>query len=227
MLHKGQASTRYYRWLTRGGGWVWVQSYATIVHNSRSSRPHCIVAVNYVISGREAADMILNSDQIPGVSSSGGVTPAYPDQHYSSTSGSGQYQDYPGYSEPMGETMYSDQYSTGVYSTGSPSDSSAVVMGGNVWLSAGNTFMERSVSRNSLRSSSSSEHDSSLTPGATDTSSTGHYADTIVSLPTTLSSQVLASYNLDQIYTGQYSDQRQEQQAKQFTPTIQQPQNKE
>ena len=45
MLHKGQASSRYYRWLTRGGGWVWVQSYATIVHNSRSSRPHCIVAV--------------------------------------------------------------------------------------------------------------------------------------------------------------------------------------
>ena len=49
MLHKGQASSRYYRWLTRGGGWVWVQSYATIVHNSRSSRPHCIVAVNYVL----------------------------------------------------------------------------------------------------------------------------------------------------------------------------------
>ena len=66
MLHKGQASTRYYRWLVRGGGWVWVQSYATIVHNSRSSRPHCIVAVNYVISGREAGDMILNTDQMPG-----------------------------------------------------------------------------------------------------------------------------------------------------------------
>ena len=49
VLHKGQASSRYYRWLTRGGGWVWVQSYATIVHNSRSSRPHCIVAVNYVL----------------------------------------------------------------------------------------------------------------------------------------------------------------------------------
>ena len=49
MLHKGQASSRYYRWLTRGGGWVWVQSYATIVHNSRSSRPHCIVAVMMIM----------------------------------------------------------------------------------------------------------------------------------------------------------------------------------
>ena len=50
--------------MTRGGGWVWVQSYATIVHNSRSSRPHCIVAVNYVLSAKERPDLILNSDQV-------------------------------------------------------------------------------------------------------------------------------------------------------------------
>ena len=68
MLHKGQASTRYFRWLTRSGGWVWVQSYATIVHNSRSSRPHCIVAVNYVLSDREHADLVLNTEQIPPIS---------------------------------------------------------------------------------------------------------------------------------------------------------------
>ena len=68
MLHKGQASTRYFRWLTRSGGWVWVQSYATIVHNSRSSRPHCIVAVNYVLTDREHADLVLNSEQIPPIS---------------------------------------------------------------------------------------------------------------------------------------------------------------
>ena len=63
LLHKGQSSTRYYRWMTRfstlliliffssvsfsirikpfsfihrSGGWVWVQSYATIVHNRSS-----------------------------------------------------------------------------------------------------------------------------------------------------------------------------------------------
>ncbi len=49
VLNKGQASTKYYRFLTKNGGWVWMQSYCTIVHNSRSSRPHCIVSVNYVI----------------------------------------------------------------------------------------------------------------------------------------------------------------------------------
>ena len=150
LLHKGQSSTRYYRWMTRfstlliliffssvsfsirikpfsfihrSGGWVWVQSYATIVHNrsshslpflsdpghslpfftfisnhasctwlcrltvkvhfdrmswpiealkielnsfpsSRSSRPHCIVAVNYVLSDREHADLVLNAEQV-------------------------------------------------------------------------------------------------------------------------------------------------------------------
>ncbi|XP_029657864.1 single-minded homolog 1, partial [Octopus sinensis] len=49
LLLKGQVTTKYYRFLAKGGGWVWMQSYATIVHNSRSSRPHCIVSVNYVL----------------------------------------------------------------------------------------------------------------------------------------------------------------------------------
>ena len=49
VLNKGQASTKYYRFLTNNGGWVWLQSYLTIVHNTRSSRPHCIVSVNYAI----------------------------------------------------------------------------------------------------------------------------------------------------------------------------------
>uniref|UniRef100_A0A671V5S9 SIM bHLH transcription factor 1a n=1 Tax=Sparus aurata TaxID=8175 RepID=A0A671V5S9_SPAAU len=51
LLVKGQVTTKYYRFLAKHGGWVWVQSYATIVHNSRSSRPHCIVSVNYVLTG--------------------------------------------------------------------------------------------------------------------------------------------------------------------------------
>ncbi|KAG7233041.1 hypothetical protein INR49_007536, partial [Caranx melampygus] len=37
LLVKGQVTTKYYRFLAKHGGWVWVQSYATIVHNSRSS----------------------------------------------------------------------------------------------------------------------------------------------------------------------------------------------
>nr|CAG4642433.1 EOG090X0484 [Evadne anonyx] len=64
LLFKGQVTTKYYRFLTRDGGWVWMQSYATIVHNSRSSRPHCIVAVNYVLSEAEVQNLQLSMEQI-------------------------------------------------------------------------------------------------------------------------------------------------------------------
>lgn len=68
VLNKGQVTTRYYRFLTKNGGWIWsklklnvnvifipltfflsVQSYATLVHNSRSSRPEVVVSVNYAL----------------------------------------------------------------------------------------------------------------------------------------------------------------------------------
>ncbi|CAL8069525.1 unnamed protein product [Orchesella dallaii] len=64
LLHKGQVTTKYYRFLTKNGGWVWMQSYATIVHNSRSSRPHCIVSVNYVLSTTEARELVLTGEQM-------------------------------------------------------------------------------------------------------------------------------------------------------------------
>ncbi|XP_075226757.1 single-minded homolog 1-like [Lycorma delicatula] len=78
LLCKGQVTTKYFRFLAKDGGWVWMQSYATIVHNSRSSRPHCIVSVNYVLSEHEAKELVLTtcggsdgSDN--NVSGSGGV----------------------------------------------------------------------------------------------------------------------------------------------------------
>uniref|UniRef100_A0A8C6VRD1 SIM bHLH transcription factor 2 n=1 Tax=Naja naja TaxID=35670 RepID=A0A8C6VRD1_NAJNA len=64
LLVKGQVTTKYYRLLSKHGGWVWVQSYATIVHNSRSSRPHCIVSVNYVLTDIEYKELPLSLDQI-------------------------------------------------------------------------------------------------------------------------------------------------------------------
>ncbi|XP_028281258.1 single-minded homolog 1-A [Parambassis ranga] len=63
LLVKGQVTTKYYRFLAKQGGWVWVQSYATIVHNSRSSRPHCIVSVNYVLTEAEYKGLQLSLDQ--------------------------------------------------------------------------------------------------------------------------------------------------------------------
>lgn len=70
LLVKGQVTTKYYRLLSKHGGWVWVQSYATIVHNSRSSRPHCIVSVNYVLTDVEYKELQLSLDQTTAVKSS-------------------------------------------------------------------------------------------------------------------------------------------------------------
>ncbi|KAM4619753.1 single-minded homolog 2 [Polymixia lowei] len=63
LLVKGQVTTKYYRMLSKHGGWVWVQSYATIVHNSRSSRPHCIVSINYVLTDIEYKELQLSQEQ--------------------------------------------------------------------------------------------------------------------------------------------------------------------
>ncbi|XP_030601447.1 single-minded homolog 2-like [Archocentrus centrarchus] len=63
LLVKGQVTTKYYRLLSKHGGWVWLQSYATIVHNSRSSRPHCIVSVNYVLTDIECKELQLSEEQ--------------------------------------------------------------------------------------------------------------------------------------------------------------------
>nr|XP_020764027.1 single-minded homolog 1 [Odocoileus virginianus texanus] len=83
LLVKGQVTTKYYRFLAKRGGWVWVQSYATIVHNSRSSRPHCVVSVNYVLTDTEYKGLQLSLDQIaaskPAFSYAGSSTPALAD----------------------------------------------------------------------------------------------------------------------------------------------------
>ncbi|XP_059619347.1 single-minded homolog 2 isoform X2 [Phlebotomus argentipes] len=79
LMWKGQVTTKYYRFLTKGGGWTWVQSYATVVHNTRSSRPHCIVSVNYVLSDQECKDLLLNEVQGP-VRNEPVLTPQTPPQ---------------------------------------------------------------------------------------------------------------------------------------------------
>ncbi|KAJ0169893.1 hypothetical protein K1T71_014499 [Dendrolimus kikuchii] len=81
LLTKGQVTSRYYRFLTKSGGWVWMQSYATIVHNSRSSRPHCIVSVNYVLSDVEEKHLILNIEQGPPKITNDVPTPSHVSSH--------------------------------------------------------------------------------------------------------------------------------------------------
>lgn len=77
VLEKRQVTTKYYRFLTKGGGWVWMQSYITIVNNTRSSRPHCIVSVNYVLTETQLQNVLICEAQLGmpiGLPGTGGST---------------------------------------------------------------------------------------------------------------------------------------------------------
>ncbi|XP_035229820.1 period circadian protein-like [Stegodyphus dumicola] len=64
LIKKGQVVSKYYRLLTKGGGWIWIQSHCTVVHSSRTYRSHSLVALNYVLSGKENADVVMDRIQV-------------------------------------------------------------------------------------------------------------------------------------------------------------------
>ncbi|XP_078256375.1 single-minded homolog 1-A [Rhinoraja longicauda] len=122
LLVKGQVTTKYYRFLAKHGGWVWVQSYATIVHNSRSSRPHCIVSVNYVLTDAEYKGLKLSLDQVTATKPSfpySSSTPTVTDSRKAAKSRLGQtksksrtspYPQYSGFHTERSESDHESQW---------------------------------------------------------------------------------------------------------------------
>lgn len=49
VLNKGQVLTDYYRLMNRHGGYVWLQSCATIICNAKNVDEQNIIAINYVL----------------------------------------------------------------------------------------------------------------------------------------------------------------------------------
>ncbi|XP_016334492.1 hypoxia-inducible factor 1-alpha-like [Sinocyclocheilus anshuiensis] len=49
--------------LARKGGFVWVETQATVIYNPKNSQPQCIVCVNYVLSGIVDGDVVLSLQQ--------------------------------------------------------------------------------------------------------------------------------------------------------------------
>lgn len=49
MLRKGQVVTGYYRWLQRRGGYLWIQSTATVSINHKAPHERNVIWVNYVL----------------------------------------------------------------------------------------------------------------------------------------------------------------------------------
>lgn len=46
---KGQVITGQYRMLAKRGGFVWVETQATVIYNNKNSQPQCVVCVNFVL----------------------------------------------------------------------------------------------------------------------------------------------------------------------------------
>ncbi|XP_040834197.1 neuronal PAS domain-containing protein 1 [Ochotona curzoniae] len=101
LLDKGQVVTGYYRWLQRAGGFVWLQSVATVAGSGKSPGEHHVLWVSHVLSQAEGDQAPLDAFQLPAthedVSSPGpeptgsapqveGKQPAPPDKEEASQS---------------------------------------------------------------------------------------------------------------------------------------------
>ncbi|OWF50362.1 hypoxia-inducible factor 1-alpha-like isoform X2 [Mizuhopecten yessoensis] len=63
LFAKGQMMTGQYRFLVKQGGFVWVITQATVIYNSRTQKPQCIVCVHYLTSGVEQDNVVLSDVQ--------------------------------------------------------------------------------------------------------------------------------------------------------------------
>ncbi|XP_012693847.2 hypoxia inducible factor 1 subunit alpha, like [Clupea harengus] len=75
LMSKGQVSTRHYRFLAKNGGFVWAETKATVIYNSRTSQPEAVVCLNFILSGVEHADVVFSSEQTRST-----PTPAPPEE---------------------------------------------------------------------------------------------------------------------------------------------------
>lgn len=48
-MNKGQCVTKYYRWIQKNSGYIWIQSSATIAINAKNASEKNIIWVNYVL----------------------------------------------------------------------------------------------------------------------------------------------------------------------------------
>ncbi|XP_041121502.1 hypoxia-inducible factor 1-alpha-like isoform X3 [Polyodon spathula] len=67
LFAKGQATTGQYRMLAKKGGFVWVETQATVIYNTKNSQPQCIVCVNYVLSGVVGEDLVFSLGQTENI----------------------------------------------------------------------------------------------------------------------------------------------------------------
>ncbi|CAL8362996.1 unnamed protein product [Merluccius merluccius] len=78
LLSKGQVCTSPYRFLAKRGGFVWAETQATVLYNSRTSQPEAVVCLNFILSVVEKADVVFSVEQTRSVLPSEPQSPARP-----------------------------------------------------------------------------------------------------------------------------------------------------
>lgn len=63
LFAKGQVCTSQYRFLAKNGGFVWTETQATVLYNSRTSQPEAVVCLNFILSGVEEQDVVFSLEQ--------------------------------------------------------------------------------------------------------------------------------------------------------------------
>ncbi|CAK6437249.1 unnamed protein product [Pipistrellus nathusii] len=79
LLDKGQVVTGYYRWLQRAGGFVWLQSAATVAGGGKSPGERQVLWVSYVLSQAEGGHMPLDAFQLPARAARGDAASPEPE----------------------------------------------------------------------------------------------------------------------------------------------------
>lgn len=64
LMHKGQVMSGYYRIINKNGGFTWIQTCATVICNSKNSEEQSIICVNYVLSGIEYKNCVMDCSQL-------------------------------------------------------------------------------------------------------------------------------------------------------------------
>ncbi|KAJ8266165.1 hypothetical protein GJAV_G00126690 [Gymnothorax javanicus] len=79
LFSKGQTSTGKYRLLVKHGGYVWVETVATVMYNDQTGQLQSVICINYVLSGVEQSEVVFSMRQMECLlSSSPAPSPALP-----------------------------------------------------------------------------------------------------------------------------------------------------
>lgn len=49
VLTKGQVLTKYYRWMNKNGGWVWMQTKASLIPHPTNPELKQMLCLNYIV----------------------------------------------------------------------------------------------------------------------------------------------------------------------------------